>query len=44
MLASSGGHVRCVTLLLEKDAQVDLQDTVSAVSQSIIVSLTCSLV
>ena len=37
MEASSGNHVECVRLLLDKGALVELQDEVSAVSQSIIV-------
>ena len=43
-IASSGGHVEYVKLLLDKGANIDLQDKVSAVSQSIIVYLVCSLV
>ena len=35
MKASSGGHVECVKLLLEKDANVNHKDDVSAVSQSV---------
>ena len=31
MMASNGGHVECVQLLLDKGAQVDHQDRVSAV-------------
>ena len=31
MMASIGGHVRCVQLLLDKGAQVNHQDEVSAV-------------
>ena len=35
MKASSGGHVECVKLLLEKDADVNHEDSVSAVSLSV---------
>ena len=35
MKASSRGHVKCVKLLLEKGADVNHQDEVSAVSQSV---------
>ena len=35
MKASSGRHVECVKLLLEKDADVNHKDGVSAVSQSV---------
>ena len=35
MKASSGGHVECVKLLLEKDADVNHKDWVSAVSLSV---------
>ena len=35
MKASSRGHVECVKLLLEKGADVNLQDEVSAVSLSV---------
>ena len=38
------GYNECVMLLLEKGTQVNHQDEVSAVSQSIIVCLVCSLV
>ena len=38
MEASSGGHVECVKLLLEKGADVNHKDWVSAVS---LVSLAC---
>ena len=31
MMASNGGHVECVQLLLDKGAQVEHQDSVSAV-------------
>ena len=43
MIASSGGHVECAEVLLDKGARVDLQDEVSAVLQSIIVCLACSV-
>ena len=35
MKASSGGHVECVKLLLEKDTDVNHKDEVSAVSLSV---------
>ena len=35
MKASFGGHVGCVKLLLEKDADVNHKDQVSAVSLSV---------
>ena len=35
MIASSGGHVECVKLLLEMDADANHKDWVSAVSQSV---------
>ena len=35
MEASSGGHVECVKLLLEKGADVNHKDWVSAVSLSV---------
>ena len=44
MKASSEGHVECVKLLLDKGADVNHKDEVSAVSLSIIVCLACSLV
>ena len=43
MTASLQNSVGCVKLLLEKDAKVDHEDNVSAVSQSIIICLACSL-
>ena len=43
MKASSEGHVDCVKLLLEKDADVNHKDKVSAVSE-LIICLACSLV
>ena len=44
MIASFKNCLECVRLLLEKGAEFNIQDKVSAVSQSIIVCLTCSLV
>ena len=44
IMASFKNFVDCVRLLLEKDADFNIQDKVTAVSQSIIVCLTCSLV
>ena len=41
--ASSKGHVDCVKLLLEKGAEVDHEDKVSAVSE-LIICLACSFV
>ena len=35
MKASSGGHVKCVKLLLEKGADVNHKDRVSVVSLSV---------
>ena len=35
MMASRGGHVECVKLLLEKGASADLLDKVSAVSHQV---------
>ena len=43
MAASLNNYVRCVKLLLEKKAEVEYEDKVSAVSQSIIICLACSL-
>ena len=42
MIASFKNCVECVRLLLEKGADFNLRDNVRAVSQSIIVCLTCS--
>ena len=36
MMASSGGHVECVKLLLDKGASADLLDLVSAVSPQVL--------
>ena len=44
MKASCKGHVGCVELLLDKGAEVDLQDEVSTVTQLIIACLTSFLV
>ena len=45
IMASFNNRVECVRLLLEKGADFNIQDNkVSAVSQSIIVYFTCSLV
>ena len=41
--ASWSGQKDCIEELLEKGAKVDHEDQVSAVSQSIIVCLACSL-
>ena len=37
MKASSGGHVECTKLLLNKDVEVDIRDVVSAMLKLIIV-------
>ena len=45
IMASFNNHVECVRLFLENGADFKIQDNkVSAVPQSIIVCLTCSLV
>ena len=44
MNASRGGHVVCVTVLLDKGASADLLDKVRCSDTSSIVCLTCSLV
>ena len=44
MKASSEGHDDCVNLLLKKGVSINQKNKVSAVSQSIIVCLACSLV
>ena len=36
MMASSGGHVECVKLLLDKDASADRSDKVSAGSHQVL--------
>ena len=42
MTASSIGRVETVALLLDRKAEPNLQDEVSAVSQSMIVCFTCN--